>query len=332
MQRRIDVRHDPAGFPWARTRSARPGPQPVDARRAHRLDASSTDIGSTGTDQPGSGIAAELDAPAYGWSHDLASLEGGEPAIAIRMFGQGRILVQGEDITGQLPPRAHETLYLIALHRYGISGRQLCETLFPGVDPARRPNMLHTRIKIIRHSFRNAIGSPSAQFLRRELDGYRCDPRLVTVDTWQFNDALRRAGTASTDQARAASRLRAVELYGGRLLEESGYVWAHAPRAGLQHKAVTTVLWLAEHHNRRRDTERAIAMLELATDIFGPYEEELYRHLVRLHTAVGRIDAARRTYQLLHHRLSTIGVEPSEETRQLLHTLTGQPDALHTGP
>jgi DNA-binding SARP family transcriptional activator len=342
MQRRIDVRHDPAGFPWARTPNARPrsadardirqtdptgrasdDPPPTATCGAGHRDARPT---AAATYLPGGGDSAEfVQVPTIGRGRDVASRERGEQAIEIRLFAEGRILARGEDITGLLQPCAREALYLIALHRYGIGRQRLCESLFPDIDPARRSHMLYSRTKIIRQVLRDAIGAPSAPVLRRELDGYRCDPRLVTVDVWQFNDALRGAGTARADDVRAASRLRAVELCGGRLLEDSGYLWAHAPRAELQHKAVTAVLWLAEHHNRRQESERAICLLEMAADIFGPHEEELYRQLLRLHAANGRIDTARRTYQLLDHRLSTIGVEPSDETRRLLQEVTGRP-------
>lgn len=71
----------------------------------------------------------------------------------------------------------------------------------------------------------------------------------------------------------------------------------------------------------RTDPERGLVILNmlLEHDLFN---EDLYRRIMRGQARLGRLDAARRTFNLLETRFEAIGMSIDPSTRTLVQALT----------
>ena len=108
--------------------------------------------------------------------------------------------------------------------------------------------------------------------------------------------------------------------YTGNLLESPSYEWAEPPREELRRNVVDALARLADLHHQAGNSDRALAVLEQAVTA-DPYAEELYQQTMRHQTALGRMDAVRRTFRILERRLDELDLDPSPATQQLLTAL-----------
>jgi DNA-binding SARP family transcriptional activator len=174
---------------------------------------------------------------------------------------------------------------------------------------------------------------------------YRLHPVLLDTDHRRFTAALTAAADArntgrdapggGTAAYRAAMRA-AARLYRGEPFDGADYGWAEPAREALRRQATDTLAALADSlapdtrdhpddpdarpasqpDRADADPAGALTALEHATEI-DPYNEELYRRIMRLHAAAGRRDAIRRTLRLLEARLVDVDTDPDPATLTL---------------
>lgn len=247
--------------------------------------------------------------------------EAPSPQRAVELFILGPLRLQagGAQITTGLRRKGYELLAYLALHPDGATTDTLLDVLWPQAAPEDVTNSFYTLTSNIRRVLRDATGAGEAEFLLHTTDRYRLDPALITVDLWQYRNALARAAHAPDDDHRIQALTQAVSIWTGNLDAWPATEWLEPWRETLRRDAIDTLARLAEllHNN---EPERALALLEQATT-HDQYAEELYRRIMKLQAHLGRRDAVRRTYQLLEARLTDIDAEPDQETADLLHKL-----------
>jgi DNA-binding SARP family transcriptional activator len=284
------------------------------------------------------GEAAEILSTLAGASGDPGAVEAGEPRILaaptladspgtaegerpahVALLGPFQLSIGDETVTKGLRRKAAELLTYLAIHRDGATTDAILDALWQDTPASRAAPILHTTTTNIRKILREATGASEASFVIRATDQRRIDPRLITTDLWQFQDALASAAHAASDDERYASLQAAASLWRGDIGPGIDSAWIDEHRETLRRDAVDTLARLAELAEPG-DPEQALAHLERAISI-DRYQEALYRRIMRLQGDLGRPDAARRTYQLLESRLTEIEAEPDEITVQLLNRI-----------
>jgi DNA-binding SARP family transcriptional activator len=244
-------------------------------------------------------------------------------AAHLAILGPFQLYACGEPVTKGLRRKAAELLTYLAVHRDGATTDAILDALWQDTPAARATPILHAATTNIRKILRDITGATEAAFIIRAGDQLRIDPRLVSTDLWQFQDALASAAHAADDHDRHASLQAAADLWHGDIGTGIDSVWIDEHRETLRRDAVDTLARLAEL-SEPDDPEQALGYLERAITI-DRYQEPLYRRIMRLQGNLSRPDAARRTYQLLESRLTEIEAEPDELTARLLHEI------LHVG-
>ncbi|MEV5704803.1 BTAD domain-containing putative transcriptional regulator [Actinoallomurus sp. NPDC052274] len=235
--------------------------------------------------------------------------------VQLHLLGAVRLDAGGETVATGLRRIARDLLAYLALHPDGITRDQGIDALMPGRDPDTGTTMLHTGINNVRKTLRAATGLRQPMFINHTAGRYHLDPTLIDVDLWHLQTVLHQAQHATSDAERVTALQQIPDLYTGELADDLTYEWAETERERLRRHATDALAHLArllqDHH-----PERALAVLEQAID-HDRYAEPLYQDLMRLQAQLGRLDAVRRTYQLLTNRLADLDVEPDEETDRL---------------
>jgi DNA-binding SARP family transcriptional activator len=321
-----------------------PAPAPV-------VDEPAEDAGER-AEEPGA--AAETAGAA-----DVAALGAGRPAgpavLAVGVLGRVRLTAasDGREVTG-LRAKVRDLLALLAVHPDGLGTEQVGEALWPDAPPGRVGGRLSATLALARRALRDAAGigqtdaSPAGDGLTRagtagEADGpvdllprtdgrYQLHPDLIDTDHRQFTTALataRRAAEAGDTAGQLAGLQLAADLYRGEALDGVAYPWAEPVRETLRRQGTDALASLADLLTTAAASgdagggqrQAALAALERAVEV-DPYNEELYRRIMRLHAEAGRTDAVRRTFRLLEARLADLDVDPDPDTASLAAQLT----------
>jgi DNA-binding SARP family transcriptional activator/tetratricopeptide (TPR) repeat protein len=240
----------------------------------------------------GSAVAVSLLAPADG--------------IIVRLLGEATVWRGGEQLV--LPTGGAGALVrLLALSSTGLEIDEVIDALWPEAD-----------MEVGRRRLRDArtrLGARSGELVRRE------GSRLRLVDGWvdavAFRQAADRAMAARSEDA--SSLLAAgLALWTGDPLPSDPYAdWAAAPRSQLRRRHLQLVDLAAEDAVRRNSLDEACALVEEAVEA-EPYEEHRYLLLADLHTARGRLVAARRALVGADLALARLELQPSPELQARL--------------
>lgn len=259
------------------------------------------------------------------WPTEAIERSASEAPVAVRVLGPLAITAGGKTIGRGLRSVAKELLTFYLLHPEGASVEQAVDTLWPDTDPSQVHRQFWTAAGNLRTRMREAT-DVEAKVLDQAGEVYRLDPEVVSADLWDFQHALADAARAPDDQAAAAALRRAVEAFGGDLVQGSGWLWVEPAREDLHRRAVDAHLRLAELEERLGSPASAEAVLERVVDL-DRYGEEPYRRLMALQAKGGRIDAVEATWRLLQRRLLDLDLDPDPSSGQLYRSLTGSDGA-----
>ncbi|MEO6701511.1 MAG: BTAD domain-containing putative transcriptional regulator [Jatrophihabitantaceae bacterium] len=243
--------------------------------------------------------------------------------------GQHPGQVAGRPDTVPLGPRQRELLLLLALHPNGITRDRLADTLWPDTPPGRPFNALHTTLNRLRRNLASAGGSVPTEITRTDGDRYQLDPRIVTTDYQQLRAALAARRAATDDEARARACRAVLAAYTGELGEGVAADWVETPREATRRDVLDAAVTLARHTSMT-DPQEALDVLETARNL-DPYNEQLYRDIMRLQQRLGRASSISHTLTLLTNRLAEIEQTPEPATITLAQRLI-TPAPAHRDP
>jgi DNA-binding SARP family transcriptional activator len=246
----------------------------------------------------------------------------GAVPLHLQVFGRLRLIHhagdQERDIIDALAPRQREILVYLALHRDGVRRDTLTAALWPEAPGDRPHNSFHATLSQLRKALRQATGETVANLTMNDDGHYLLDPALVTADLWQVQDALAEQRSA-TGPARIAALRRVADVYSGDLAAEITAQWIEAPREALR-RDVLGVLSTLIHETATEDPQQTLALLERARSL-DPYNEAIYRDLMRTQARLGQHDAVPRTLNLLTRSLAELDLQPTRDTLELAETL-----------
>ncbi|WP_033293151.1 BTAD domain-containing putative transcriptional regulator [Amycolatopsis jejuensis] len=217
-----------------------------------------------------------------------------------------------------LAPRQREILVYLALHREGCRRESLCAALWPDAPGDRPYNSFHATLSQLRGALRRAHGGEPLDLITRHDGHYRLNHSLVTVDFWQLQETLASTRGGGTSAVIAAVR-RVTELYRGDLADNISAEWIESPREALRREVLDAFSTLIRKV-RNDDPEQALAFLEQARCL-DPYNEAIYRDLMRVQARLGQHDSIPRTLNLLATSLSDLDEHPAPDTIRLADAL-----------
>jgi DNA-binding SARP family transcriptional activator len=120
------------------------------------------------------------------------------------------------------------------------------------------------------------------------------------TDVWEFerlvSDGLHRLNSGGTDDVPAMRLRSALDLYAGDFLAcESEESWMLAPRLRLRSKFERLIAALSTHLEQRKQFSEATDLCHRALEL-DPFNESLYRRLMRCYLNQGEIAGALGTY------------------------------------
>ncbi|RFS85953.1 LysM peptidoglycan-binding domain-containing protein [Actinomadura spongiicola] len=242
--------------------------------------------------------------------------------IRLQVLGPVRLHTTDGPITTGVRRSARDLLAYLATEPRGITREQAITALWPDHQPDAATNAFNTAVANIRKTLRTATGVREPMYLIRTAGRYHLDPSYIDVDQQHLNTALTQARHADTDTARIDALKRIADLYTAEFAADLTYDWVENHREHLRRAVIEALTRLAQLL-RHSHPEQALAALEQAIT-HDPYAEPLYQSIMKIETDLGRLDAARRTYQLLTLHLANIDTEPDDRTHKLLTDLPSQ--------
>lgn len=228
------------------------------------------------------------------------------------------------DITGAVSARLRELLVLLAVHPDGITRDRLADTLWPDTSAGRPFATLNKNLVRLRHSIAAATEGHICEIVLASGDRHQLDPEVIATDFSVFSAALAARRAARDDDQRATAYRAVVTAYRGELGEGLAAEWLETSREAVRRDAVDAATSLARLL-AGTDVRAALDMLETGR-AFDPYNEAIYRDIMRLQRRLGQPDAIERTLALLTTRLAELDERPTPETLALAHRLQSATD------
>ena len=252
------------------------------------------------------------------------------PSLAVRLFDQFYLAVDGVPVTAIQPGRQQAILAYLILHRATpVPRRHLAFLFWPDSSEVQAHANLRQTLHFIRRSA-SAVAA-SLVFVGRTIQWLPPDP--CTVDVIEFERCLAQAAIAARnhdDDAAIAALTAAADLYGGSLLPTCFDDWVLAEREQRHGQFLAALERLMTLLEDRRDYPAAIAQAQRLLR-HDRLHEPTYRRLMALFAANGDRANALRTYHACVAALAgELDVPPQPATQELyarLETTFAQPTA-----
>lgn len=242
--------------------------------------------------------------------------------IQVRMLGEFSVGMGSQEITDS-DNRSRKVWLLLAYMIYcrnrSVTPEELVSLLWGDEESCSNPlNALKTMLHRVR-SMLSQLGSNAGHTLIVRRDGnYAWNTQVpLSLDVDDF-ESLCKAGAAAGEEERLDLYLKALDLYRGDFLTKlSSEPWVVPISAYFHNLYVQTVLDTVPMLEARGRLEEAVSLCRKAVEL-EPYNEVLYRHLMRELLDLGEQRSAIAVYENMSQLLlDNFGIMPSEELRAL---------------
>ncbi len=227
----------------------------------------------------------------------------GPVALRLRVLGGVNLYFQDTPVPVRRSA-ALQALVLLAVHPDGATGRDLIETIWPGLPAHRVSGRLYTTLSDLRKAIRDAGGETAVEQVD---DRYRLNPEL-DVDLWRLRHAVGQAATTLTGRSRAWQTV--IDRYGGLLADGHTWPWLDPHRENVRRHVIDAHVALADAHT---DPRQALTLLQDAIRV-DPYNENLHQRAAHLLTVLGDHDTATELLDGYRDRLTAAGLVPAART------------------
>jgi len=290
------------------------------------LDEASAVLGAAGADEPLHASAVSPPPPPAAPAPPVVIPPALKPRrVDIRIYGQVRVLVDGQELVKALPDAGRQVLALLSV-RGELTEDEIVDSLGAGsVDQIWRSRFVRgTRGS--RPALRDALGDSTIDPMPFDGGVYRLDPDLVSSDFRRLLAGRDAALATTVPEHRVALLTRGTEGIRGAPFTQADYLWLADDQEHVRSVAVDTLSQLAELHAAAGDLDKAIETLDQALTLDPDPIEDLFRQQMLWQHRLGRPQAARDVYHQLVRQLSDrCDRIPSEETTALLDSLDAAP-------
>ena len=219
-------------------------------------------------------------------------------------------------------------LAYLSCHKEQAHPREsVIERFWPDVSACAGRQSLSQALCALRHQLEGPGVERGAVIVADRLT-VRLDPRAITTDVGEFEQALEEAQTARDGSTARRLLLRSAHgFYRGEFLPGYYDDWVLAERTRLSELHLGVLVELGLEHERAGERDRAIQLARsaIAND---PWCEEQHRTLMRLLAESGHAAAALEHYRALIERLQAeLDAEPEPQTQGLARAI--QAGAFH---
>jgi DNA-binding SARP family transcriptional activator len=223
------------------------------------------------------------------------------------------------DLIDALAPKQREILVHLALYPNGARRETLTTAIWPDAPGDRPYNSFHATLSQLRRALRKATNDAITDLAANHDGHYSLDRTLITVDLWQLQDALHHYRHISPERQRLDALNRVANLYQGNLADGLTAEWLDAPREALRRDVLDALSALIQAIGDDQP-DRTLSLLEQARRL-DPYNEAIYRDIVRAQARLGQHAAIPRTLALLTSTLTELDQRPSRDTITLCEFL-----------
>jgi ATP/maltotriose-dependent transcriptional regulator MalT len=241
--------------------------------------------------------------------------------VRIYTLGQFGILKDGKPLAFSRKVQKRPLSLLKALVAFGgraVREEQVSDTIWTDVEG----DMAYQSMSVALRRLRQLLGHDES--VQRKEGKFDLDPRYCWVDAFAFERLLGEAAfLEEKGMAKGAAELSemALKLYRGPFLAgDAEQSWAISMRERLRSKYLRTVGRLGAHWQEARQWEKAQECYQKGLDVDN-LAEEFYQSLITCYLVHGRKAEALAVYDRLRNTFSSLGVEPSPKTRDLLNSL-----------
>lgn len=219
--------------------------------------------------------------------------------------------------------KERELLAYLALHGGRPAARDLIiEDLWAEENYSKAKIYLHTCISLLRKHMKQ-LGFTDV--LHYESEKYYLDTSRIEIDVHQFKQGIEHIKLRGT-QASADDIEQVLRLYKGYLLQGQDYVWVKQEAEILDNAAYKLRMQLAQIYEGLSEHQLLLDTVDHLLQLHSPYDEEVYRMMMRTYQKLGNNDQVRRAYEQLVSRLEELSVKPSEMTKQLYDSILVEND------
>ena len=249
-----------------------------------------------------------------------------DPPVQVRMLGTFTMTINGREVPADMPGQAATVLkYVVSQGRRHSPRDALMELLWP----ENEPELSARRLRVVVHTLRKHLSQVDAAgdgLIATVGTAYLLNPAVtVWTDVDEFekrrNNAWRLHRSGHVQEAFHEYE-QAEALYRGDYMEDEPYAdWPTLRREALRDAYSGVLSMLATISLEWQDYSGCIIWAQklLAQD---NCHEEAYRLLIESHLQLGQRARAARWYEMCARTLNReLGVDPSPETRALLHSL-----------
>lgn len=243
--------------------------------------------------------------------------------LKIQMLGEFSIR-SGSQIISDNDNRSRKVwlllAYMIYCRNHFIAQDELVRLLWGDEAGSSNPgNALKTMLHRVR-SMLNQLGDGMGYSLISRREGsYAWNTEIpLFFDVDEFEALCKSAGAAAGNEEKLSLYLQALDLYRGDFLSKLSYEPWVVPISTYFHnlyiQSAQTTLTLLEARGR---LEEVVSLCRRAT-VIDPYNEDLYRHLMRALLNQGNQRGAIQVFEEMSELLfSNFGIMPSDETKAL---------------
>jgi LuxR family maltose regulon positive regulatory protein len=242
-------------------------------------------------------------------------------AIQVQCLGAFHVSIDGEEVLQSqwVSTKARDLLaYFITQRRTRVSGERAFDAIWMD-KPGRGMTAFHTALSRLRHALRS--GETGHAHIHVEAGEYWLDTATFSIDVDEFDAALAKARTASTQEIAAQWYETAIGLYHGEYLENLYYDWILPERQRLSQAYIATLRVLADYHLSRERYTRALELLQRAVRVDNLIED-LHCQMMNVYCSLGDRAGLVHQYQELEATLADeLGVLPAASTTRLYRIL-----------
>jgi len=238
----------------------------------------------------------------------------------VRIYTLGRFGILREDRPLTFSRKVQKRPLSLLKALIALGGRTVREDrIADAVWPEAEGDLAIQSMSVALRRLRQLLGREEA--VQRREGVLSLDPRVCWVDAFAFERLLGIAvSAAETGSGEIQTDLeeKALGLYRGPFLaEERDRPWTVSMRERLRSRYLTAVRRLGARRMREGQWEKARDCYRKGIDVDN-LAEEFYQDLIRCYLADGRNAEALSVYHRLEKTFSSLGVEPSPKTRDLL--------------
>ncbi|WP_055747649.1 response regulator [Brevibacillus choshinensis] len=215
--------------------------------------------------------------------------------------------------------------YLIIHLGKPVDKWELCDLLWPHLDPEKAITNLHTSIYRLKKSISN---EQVPLQIKSSSNGYWVELEECLIDYQEFERLsldLLRSNQQSTGEKTMTMFMKAEKYYRGELFGNKAYLWSAARGEGINQMYIRLVYRMAEYFHKNQLIEQELEHLKKVLLLF-PYEEKACILVMDIYEKLKDKPALMRIYQQYsQYHLKEMGCKPSLKIEQhyekLLKTL-----------